>query len=88
MNMKKVSEYKGDTLYQDPATGELWEMDEGEKTYCWSSVEAWKNAIDWDEQMRADAHSCSANAVFSDKGPAGAGTYCTVCGAQVKSFGH
>lgn len=86
--MKKVSEYKGDTLYQDPETGEYWEREDGEKTYHFSSIEAWKSAIDFDEQMRADAHSCSANAVFSDKGPAGAGTYCTVCGSLVKSHDY
>ncbi len=84
--MKKVCEYKGKTLYLDPETGEYWEIEEGEKTYCWSSVEDWKSTIDWDEQMRADAHSCSANAVFTDKGPAGSGTYCTICGVLVKSF--
>jgi hypothetical protein len=33
----------------------------------------------------ADAHSCSANAEFTDNGPQGAGTYCTECGALVRS---
>lgn len=35
---------------------------------------------------QADAHSCRANAEYTDSGPAGAGTYCTVCGALVRSY--
>ena len=39
-----------------------------------------------DEEEYSDAHSCRANAEYTDDGPAGAGTYCTVCGALVKSY--
>ena len=38
------------------------------------------------EEEAADAHICGANAEYTDNGPAGAGTYCTVCGALVKSY--
>lgn len=85
--MKLIAEYKGEQLYQDES-GELWELYEGEKSACFSSIEQWKYDIDFDEEFRADAHSCYNNAVLVSNGPAGPGEYCTECGALVKSFDY
>lgn len=39
----------------------------------------------YEDEGLQDAHSCDQNAVFTDDGPQGAGSYCSECGALVKS---
>jgi hypothetical protein len=44
-----------------------------------------ESAAAMNEQAKYDAHSCVANAEYTHYGPTGPGSYCTECGALVRS---
>ena len=70
----------------DAGLFEIWRFNGEEERHYYRSVESWRRGIDQEEAEQADAHSCRGNAEYTDSGPAGAGTYCTVCGALVRSY--
>lgn len=87
--MKKIETYEGNTLYSNE-NGELfWPHydEEGQEAFrlYYDSVEDWKQDVNSELLQQADAHSCQANATYTDQGPAGPGSYCSVCGSQVSS---